>query len=87
LTDAMNRLIRSALGREPAPEFEREPSVGDLGLGRGGSAGPPPRTASSNADLNGRLRAAATITRAASVAGGVSLDSVDVELDDLLGRR
>jgi hypothetical protein len=78
-----NTWVRRQAGREPAPppELDERP-IADFGGGRGGTcAMPRPRSTT----MNDRIRAAMTLTRHATIAGGIRLDDVDV--DDLLGRR
>jgi hypothetical protein len=78
----MNDLIRQAAGRRvdvAPPEAGPSPKVGDLGGGRGGTAGPRRRTVADHAEVNARIRRAARIVREASLPGGVNLnlDSFD----------
>jgi hypothetical protein len=79
--EAFNRLVRIAAGRDvpAAPELERP--VGDFGGGKGGSAMPRQR-ATSNADVNRRIRAGARIVRDVQLRDGLMLD-----LDDPFGGR
>jgi hypothetical protein len=72
--DDFNSLVRRA--SERAQPFERRPPtrlrVGDLGVGRGGTAGPPPRRPGT-APINDAIRAAARIVRHAQLRNGVDL--------------
>jgi hypothetical protein len=79
---AINELIRRAA--RPEPLERREPPapliVGDLGVGRGGCAGPPARRPDTSAEISAAIRLAAhRATRRIGVDG--------VSLDDVLGGR
>jgi hypothetical protein len=83
--ESFNRAFRLLAGRAPQPVPERElERDGDYGGGRGGTAAMPRPRATSNADVNARLRSAARIARQFTVPGGVNVDQVD--LDRLYGR-
>jgi hypothetical protein len=78
----MNDLIRAAAGRTvvAAPESELEPTVGSIGVGRGGGAvSRQPSTSSS--EISNAIRHAANRVR-----GRVS-DLADLELNDLIGGK
>jgi hypothetical protein len=71
--DDFNRQLRRAA--RPRPFEHRQPpaslQAGDIGVGRGGAAGPPLRPPGN--DINAGIRAAARIARHAQIRGGISL--------------
>jgi hypothetical protein len=68
--DDFNRMVRRAAGR--AQPFDRRTPIahGDLGGGRGGTCGPPPRP-DPHTEINRKLRAALALKR-----GHLTLDDV-----------
>jgi hypothetical protein len=67
----------------PSPKRSSELHVGDIGIGRGGTASGRRRApATTNAEVNDRLRSAVRLSRALSVPGGIAVDGGS--FDDLL---
>jgi hypothetical protein len=78
-TRDMNTLIRRAARSGPL-ERRTPDAPGDLGVGRGGCAGPPPRRPDTSAEISAAIRVAAhRATRR------IGLDGVD--LADVIGGR
>jgi hypothetical protein len=77
MTETMNDLIRAA-ARRPVdvaqPEPHVAPKVGDVGIGRGGSAAPRSKPVRSNEVVNARLRAGFRVVRSAALRDGLSVD-------------
>jgi hypothetical protein len=73
-----NDALRAAAGRTAAPVPDQERPLGNIGIGVGGAAAPPPARASS-AEISNRIRAGARLARSFTVPGGVNLDAVDVD--------
>ena len=76
MSDAFGDALRRATGRPVAlDETQDEPRVGDIGVGRGGSAaGRPRRAAATNALINERIRKGARIMRSVQLRDGLSID-------------
>lgn len=59
-----------------------EQQIGDIGIGKGGSARARPKAATTNDDVNARIRRGARVARTLTVPDGVAVD-----VDDLFGDR
>jgi hypothetical protein len=80
--DDFNSLLRQAAGHARPFEHRDPPTqvrVGDIGVGRGGSAGLPPQRTDNDA-VNAAIRQGATIVRQASVRNGVNLTDVPADI-------
>jgi len=70
--------IRAAAGRTaPAHALEPDQPVGNIGIGRGGAAGPM-RATTTNDEINAAIRRGARLARDVLVPGGIRLDDVDL---------
>jgi hypothetical protein len=77
MTSSFNDQIRAAAGRAaPASAIEHEQPVGDLGVGVGGAAAPPPRKPT-NAFINERIRKGAAIVRSVQLRDGLDLGDLE----------
>jgi hypothetical protein len=77
-SEAINAWIRNQAGRNVPPAAPMLEPVGDVGIGKGGSA----RPTRASTSTNDGIRRAAAVARSFTVPGGVRLD--DLDLDDLL---
>jgi hypothetical protein len=81
VTQSINDAIRRAAGRElvaAQPEPDAPPRFGSIGIGRGGGSAARPRPASTNAEINRRLRLGARIVRDVSLRDGVTIGDFDL---------
>jgi hypothetical protein len=81
MTETMNDLLRRAAGRDvdvaQLDEPQVAPKVGDIGIGRGGTAAVRVKPASTNEVVNARLRAGFRVVRSAALRDGLSIDLDD----------
>lgn len=76
----MDAAIRRAAGRSVlAPVLDQEQPIGNIGIGRGGSARPVPRAQLDSMEVSARIRRGAMLARQLTVAGGVTLGLDDAD--------